>query len=1137
MKHKVATICVLAVLVVLLIIPVSAAGTVSTWDGSVASGFAGGRGTVQSPYLIKTAAQLAYLADSINSGVDLDECYFSLEADLDLNEINWTPIGSDNRDTRFEGVFLGNGHVISNLYISNASSSSQGLFGVAYDATIQELHLKDAFVRGNEKVGGICGQFNGDKLYKCSVTGKVVGAKQVGGIAGSLSADYVSDCTNAAQVSGSGSFIGGIVGWLSSDLSRCVNTGTISSSGNTAGGIAGYGSTATISDCFNAGSVTASTSSAGGIAGDGETIVNCGNIGTIKANYRAGGIAGEIVSGSVSNCYNAGSVKGLSTYKPDAGGIVGYLLNGNVVAYNLPAAVMNGVGYSSGSSTTIYTGYTAATMASSEFAATLNSGIDTDLYTPWAQSPQYYDGYPYFELRTVQSVTLTKSPDIVTYLETVPFSGEGMELTAVFDDGSSGPLGSYTVSPSGGLSVSDRYVTISSGAFSIRIPVTVKPIPFEGSGTKSSPYLIDSREDLMAVSQLCLASEDCDHYLLASYQQTADIALDISDWIPIGASNVLTFSGSYRGGLYTISGLKMDGSGNTKTAPCGLFGCVSGEISGIVLKDSTVEGGAVAGGIAGICAGSVMLCSTENVSVSGSGTGNFAGGIVGTLTNGGTLTSCTTEGSVEGYYAGGIAGAVAGDSFVIGCENGAEVVGNGPFAGGISSGFEAGSGASECVNRGAVYAEGSAGGVTGTAQNVVFVDCANYGTVTAAASNSAAAGIAANVTGGVISKCSNFGTIQGTRYAGGICGYGMENSSANTDVQIDTCLNAGDITATTNSSTAAAGGIYASQNTSMAINCVNSGAVSGYGDVGGIAGETFEGCVIYNCANTGAVMGKGYNYTGGIAGYAGSVAIQSCYSTGSITGNYAGALAGNFYSYYSTSSKCYYLSGSANRICGSGSGASCTAMSADQMRTAAFAATLTSGNSYSGCNAWERNTVTNSGYPVPGEWFLRTLTAMEILSLPDELGYHVDELLDVTGLHVQGTLDDGSVVDLTALCEITSDSLSSPGTKLVTVQVDDCTETFEVYVYGIADAEFSEEGVTLTYAFDGDQLEASTFVLAAYRENGKMLGCDMADILVDGEQHRLFVLCKAASKAYLFQLNEDQAPVCAAKPYEAALTE
>jgi len=99
-----------------------------------------------------------------------------------------------------------------------------------------------------------------------------------------------------------------------------------------AGAIAGFIEFGTVSNCYNTGSVTATTtadsgSHVGGIVGYGGTIINCFNtgnvtaIGTAGAYSVAGGIMGE--GSTISNCYNTGKVSAISYGNAKAGGIVG----------------------------------------------------------------------------------------------------------------------------------------------------------------------------------------------------------------------------------------------------------------------------------------------------------------------------------------------------------------------------------------------------------------------------------------------------------------------------------------------------------------------------------------------------------------------------------------------------------------------------------------------------------------------------------------------------------------------------------------------------------------------------------------------------------------------------------------------
>ena len=88
----------------------------STWDGTTATEFKYGDGTQANPYLITNAKELAYLRDQVNNGTDYENTFFQLTTDIDLNSMEWTPIG--NNTNSFRGTFDGAGHIISNATIT-----------------------------------------------------------------------------------------------------------------------------------------------------------------------------------------------------------------------------------------------------------------------------------------------------------------------------------------------------------------------------------------------------------------------------------------------------------------------------------------------------------------------------------------------------------------------------------------------------------------------------------------------------------------------------------------------------------------------------------------------------------------------------------------------------------------------------------------------------------------------------------------------------------------------------------------------------------------------------------------------------------------------------------------------------------
>lgn len=75
---------------------IMAAASAVPWDGTIATGYAGGTGTENDPYQIANGAQLAYLAQKVNSGTNYEGYCFVLTSNINLNMLKWTPIGSSS---------------------------------------------------------------------------------------------------------------------------------------------------------------------------------------------------------------------------------------------------------------------------------------------------------------------------------------------------------------------------------------------------------------------------------------------------------------------------------------------------------------------------------------------------------------------------------------------------------------------------------------------------------------------------------------------------------------------------------------------------------------------------------------------------------------------------------------------------------------------------------------------------------------------------------------------------------------------------------------------------------------------------------------------------------------------------------
>ena len=79
-------------------------------------------------FTINTAEQLAGLAKLVNSGTSFNGKTICLGEDIDLENIEWIPIGS-YYGTWFGGVFNGNGHKIRGIKITDNTLPEVGLFG------------------------------------------------------------------------------------------------------------------------------------------------------------------------------------------------------------------------------------------------------------------------------------------------------------------------------------------------------------------------------------------------------------------------------------------------------------------------------------------------------------------------------------------------------------------------------------------------------------------------------------------------------------------------------------------------------------------------------------------------------------------------------------------------------------------------------------------------------------------------------------------------------------------------------------------------------------------------------------------------------------------------------------------------
>jgi hypothetical protein len=309
-------------------------------------GYSGiGAGTEENPYLVTSAAEL----DSVR--YDLT-AYYRLTADIPLDfgysTVGWLPIGDSAAS--FTGVFDGNGHKISGLWINRPESDNIGLFGCIgggiYELRVRDLtlELSDRGVTGKYDVGGLVGENYGGMIAGCTVRGNVFGYASVGMLAGYSMYSIVNRCSASGSVTGEQN-VGGLLGWNNGYVDEGSNANVTVRGLIWVGGLVGF-NYGNISRSYSTGAVTCekrdeygSGRYVGGLVGSSSgTIRNCHSSVAVKGEIHVGGLVGynfatsdpyEVV-GKIENCYSVGSVSGSSTWADSVGSLVGSNSGGEV---------------------------------------------------------------------------------------------------------------------------------------------------------------------------------------------------------------------------------------------------------------------------------------------------------------------------------------------------------------------------------------------------------------------------------------------------------------------------------------------------------------------------------------------------------------------------------------------------------------------------------------------------------------------------------------------------------------------------------------------------------------------------------------------------------------------------------------
>ena len=622
--------------------------------------------------------------------------------------------------------------------ISGADISA-GIVGYITHGIIKDCYNSGS-ISGNQTdktkagSGGIVGyQVHYDaELYNCVNTGQIIGYYNVGGVSGG-GEGYVRNCTNYAYIFGN-SEVGGIVGLNGYKVVGCTNFGEVLAACTSAGGITGKtfchaeelkscvnwgyvvsygiagGISASISSLFDNGCVVENctnygdvlslampgqTGEAGGIAGYTQYLVSISrsrNYGKIEAFTDGGGFVGNCELTTITGCENYGEVSSLTGY---AGGICGQ--SSGVTAVNcINTAEITGkkatgglVGrtYVTNLNNSISVGKVYSDSQAGTVIGELGKGckIGRNHYLLYSGHPSGIGG---------------KSADEYDYDEIDGLSEDEYKTRA-----------------------SDRYVGWDFDSL-WKMTSEGPRIRNAGGYVEGGVVNVSNAYDLAMIGEAVSRGAKLEG---VTVRLTNDIDLGEKDFLPIGDSrytDYAVFAGTFDGGHYTISGLKVNSDGNF----AGLFGTLSGTVKNLNVS-GTVSGKDSCGGIAGYVDGGTIENCTFTGTVSG---GMYVGGLAGYIGSG-TIENCTFSGSVTG--SGECVGGIAGHAYfsdISKCSAVANVTGGSKDVGGIAGELYDG-GIYNCVHTGTVIGEGQTcrvGGIVGYYNGGDLVNDCHSGAVT-----------------------------------------------------------------------------------------------------------------------------------------------------------------------------------------------------------------------------------------------------------------------------------------------------------------------------------------------------------------------------------------------------------------------
>jgi hypothetical protein len=320
-----------------------------------------GQGTVDEPYLLKTAEDVAAMYEN-------PFAHYKVAEDIDMT--GHDPILP--LPASFSGSLDGDEKTISNLTV-RVLEDNAGLFsGISSnDVVIKDLTLANISYTGNyNNVGGLIGNLSADNytLENINVTGGISSTGSgIGGLVGNYSAvggkltirgsfdteTSTYGCSSSVNFT-NGSYLGGVVGRadVASEvvIDGCTFDGSMTVGGSYHGGLVGSAGKVTLTNVTTTGMVVGNTY-VGGLAGDiqGGSITNAvvsgddlwlGSTGTVYSESYYGGLVGRSTAADI-NIDTVTVSKNIIGFYGCTGGLIGYVA-GNGSTGTISKAIMTG---------------------------------------------------------------------------------------------------------------------------------------------------------------------------------------------------------------------------------------------------------------------------------------------------------------------------------------------------------------------------------------------------------------------------------------------------------------------------------------------------------------------------------------------------------------------------------------------------------------------------------------------------------------------------------------------------------------------------------------------------------------------------------------------------------------------------